>query len=128
MMSSHEYLPKNRRAEPLPCWLVEIVHKDGVESFDPVGLMMYVIRRGEDLTKLTPICGLYSDVSSKPAVLYRSHNVEIALHPEELYRLASYSLHCGEYTKLRSEFGLFREIEASHYSFELESSQELQAV
>jgi hypothetical protein len=127
-VSSNDYPPRNRRAEPLPCWLVEIVHKDGIKTFDPVGLILYVIRRGEELLKLKPMCGLYSDVSNQPAVLYRSNDVEIALSPEELYRLASYSLHCGEYQRLRNEFGIFHEIDAKHYPFELSSSVELQAI
>lgn len=121
------YPPKNRRASPLPDWLIEIAHDGGIDAYDPVGLILYILKNGDDLLKLKPIKGLYSDLSNSPALLYRSSNVEIALSPEELLRLASYSLLSHEYASLRSTFGVFREITADHYAFELEMNEDLQA-
>lgn len=117
MTTPTNYPPKNRRASALPDWMIEIVDADGIKSFDPIGLLIYTIKHGDEFLKLKPIKGLYSDVSNQGAVLYRSYNVELAVSPEELYRICAYALHRNEYEKLRQSFGNFREIDREHYVF-----------
>lgn len=125
------YELKNRSAESLPVLELRVDHAGGSRKTCPNGFVACAIwshsgKRPDlpesflssdlfDIKAPEPIPELASIISGKPALRYRADDVEIALAPEELYRLASHALRRNEYFALRDRFGLFHEIHEDYY-------------
>ncbi len=81
----------NRRPKPehlayLGVIGIEVITADGVIKTDPNGLV--IASSQSAWKKWRPINGCASVCSGEPAVLYRTHEAEIALTPDELRRLS----------------------------------------
>jgi len=127
------YEPKNRSSDTLPLLELRVDHAGGSLKTCPNGFAACAIwsqsGRKPDLPDsflgkgsetfniktLEPVPGLASILSGKPAVRYRADDLDIALTPDELYRLASHSLSPDEYLALRDRYGMFHEIHEDFY-------------
>lgn len=114
-MTHPTYPPKNRRSTSLPILRIEIEHSEGIEVFDPNGILMALVREPARLFGLAPLPSRASDLSLEPAVLYRADDLEVALSPEELIRLAAHNLAPVEYKALRDRFGMAHEWHEDFY-------------
>jgi hypothetical protein len=79
--------PKNRQAEKLPVLRLEVEHAYGVLIKDLNDMAMAVIMKPDNLLTLKPVEGARSVLSGRPAVVYRSLDLEIPLAPDKLFRL-----------------------------------------
>ena len=117
--------PKNRRSESLDVVALEIRHADGTLAMDPNGMAKTVFTEPDKLLDLKPLDGVASVLSGRPAVLYRSMDLEIPLTPDEGYRLCAHALYPDEYFTLRDRYGEFYEIHAPDF-FNAETGEAMQ--
>lgn len=105
-MADYSSVPRaarNRMPKALPGALdIEVEHKDGILTCDPNAFML-ACHNGE-VDRLKPI-DRESFLSKRPALLYRSGDLEIALTGEEIHRLAMGALRSDEYGRLVERFG-----------------------
>ena len=97
--------PKNRRGENLDVLVLQIQHADGTLAMDPNGMAKAVFTEPDTLLDLKPLDGVASILTGRPAVLYRSMDLEIPLAPDECFRLCAHALEPDEYFALRDRFG-----------------------
>lgn len=115
--------PKNRRPVALPILRIEIEDANRVQVMDPNRFALFGFRMNQRIRRqpedgrpfiaevseadeLVPLSDRRSDISGEPAVLYRSNDLEIALTPAELARLASLNLAPNEFFALLDKFGM----------------------
>lgn len=98
--------PQNRLPTDrcLPVLKIEIEHADGVVMTDLLGPLGDV--HFDSLRMLQPFPDLRSLISGKPALIYREHDLEIHLTPDEAFRLCDRSLRPSEYEALMRHFGI----------------------
>ena len=97
---------KNRKPESLPAFVIRIASADGVEEFDPVGILDQMLDYQLDFA---PLPDERSQLSGEPAIIYRSGDLELRLSPLELRRLVSFDLQNAEFCALRDRYGMARE-------------------
>ena len=117
-MFNPKYPPRNRRATELPVLRIEIEHADGTEVFDPNGMIGFLLTRKNDMLAWRPVPGRVSDISGKPALLYRAADYEVALTPEEMLRYTAYDLKPDEFFAIRERLGDHFEIHDDMYDEE----------
>jgi len=83
---------------------IEVVDANGTRSYDPNGAV-HAFCIHDQHESLRPIDGLKSVCSGEPAVLYRTWEAEIALTPEEVYRLTMRALTPDEFTAICDAVG-----------------------
>ena len=114
--------PKNRRHHRLSVLRIEIEDAEGIQVFDPNGVVLWDLMGGT--TRLKPY-NLIADMHGRlygigltidnRVVLYRSDDLEIRLTPDQLHRLISLNITPNEYDHLRELFGMFYEIHEDFY-------------
>lgn len=90
---------------------IQIVDMGRTQLFNPNTVKIAAIN--DSLLLGTPVGP--SDISGEPGYLYRTHELQILLTKEELYRLALRTLHPGEALALLKRFGEFFEIHDDFY-------------
>jgi len=90
---------------------IEILHRDGTETFDPNGIIAAVMDGPPDW----PSTPTPSAISGSPAVIYKTIDVEVPLTSAEVYRLIMKSLQPVEYFALRAAVGDIFEIHDDFY-------------
>jgi hypothetical protein len=125
-MTNERFPPRNRLPDELPILRIEVEHADGLEAFDPNGMIICLLGRKAEMLAWNPLPDRVSDVSGEPAVLYRSHDCEVALAPEELVRYVGHALKPEEYFALRERHGDHFEIHDDFY--DAETGEALQSV
>jgi hypothetical protein len=112
------YPPKNRPEHETGLGPVdiEVVYDGGTLKTDPNGSIAIAIA-GQLPEAVKPLAGLRSVLSGRPAVLYRTIDVEIALAEDEVIRLMGRELQPAEHRQLLEHFGDFFEIHGDYYDF-----------
>ena len=103
------------KRKTLPVLLIELEHGGGVENFDHNSIIWLFLQRGDDVLSWKPVTGRVSDLSGKPAILYRAHDYEICLTQDEMLRYIGKDLKPEEYRKLRDKHGDHFEIHDDFY-------------
>jgi hypothetical protein len=103
-MRDDRFPARNRTQSPLPFMRLEVEHGDGIEVYDPNGMIGAGLN--DAWRSLSPVADRVSILSGAPAVIYRADDLEIPLSPEELRRFALHALAPREYRKLRDVFGM----------------------
>ena len=98
---------------------LEIISGAGVEVFDPNSLALAVMRK----RAFTPAAGQGSDVSSEPALIYRTFEFECRLTPAELNRMVRRALRPTEVHKLIDKHGMRFEWHEDFYDEDGEALQ-----
>jgi hypothetical protein len=93
---------------------VEIVDRTGTRSYNPDSVFG-VFGCDELHRSLIPVEGARSICSGDPAVLYRTHEAEIALTPEEVYRLTMRALTPEEFKAIYERVGYIWELHEDFY-------------
>lgn len=93
---------------------IEIRHRDGIEVFDPNSFIHFMFSEPQKLDGWEST-GDRSVISGKPALVYKTHQVEVALSKDEIHRLAMLSLTSKEFHTLQSKVGIFHEIHDDFY-------------
>lgn len=94
---------------------IEIHHDDGVAAYDPNSIIMALVSNPRAFNKWTR-AGTRSAISNEPALVYKTHQVEVALTSGEIYRLVMRSLQPEEFFALRKHTGDFFEIHDDFYN------------
>lgn len=105
--------PRNRRSVSLGILDVEIEGAEGVYNTDPNGTAMMAVT-GE-YPNLTPIAGLKSEISGKPAYYVRVDDIQMALSFEEMDRFFRHALRKREVEYLIERYGMFHEVHGDFY-------------
>ena len=105
-MDHPDFPPRNRQARELPVLRVEIEHAGGVEVMDPNTCIALAVLDPGRVLAFEALAGRVSDVSGRPAILYRAGDVEAALAPDEMLRLISRDLRPEEFFALRRRYGV----------------------
>ncbi len=112
---SNKFPAVNRKLHPeLAVIEAQIVWKDGsvVLTYNDLALAAHL----ESLPLGEP-CAV-SDISGRPAYLYRSRDLEVALSRTELYRFMRHNLEPQEFFALAKKYGVFFEIHDDFYDEE----------
>ena len=104
----------NRFKTGLEVLELEVLWENGKFQGDPNKFA--VVSYQESIELGNPIT--VSDLSSEPAYVYRSKNIELGLTKNELYRFLRKNLDSDEQQLLLKQFGDFYEIGTSFYSKE----------
>ena len=103
----------------LPLLRLEIAHQDGVDVFDPNGLIVKIAGSSDLEAEWKPLgwegTHVRSVLSARPAVVYRSGDKQIPLTVSELRRLVLSALRPPEVLALLEVFGDFFEIHDDFY-------------
>jgi hypothetical protein len=102
---------KNRQPESLPALLKQIVTGQGMMEFDPNTLQQVAMEK----LAFVPLHDVRSELSGKPAVIYRSFDLELKLSPAELRRLILHDLHKREFFTLLNRYGMAYEWRGDFY-------------
>lgn len=108
-----DFSPKNRRSVSLGILDIEIESKEGIHKTDPNGAAQMACLG--DYPNLTPIDGLKSELSRKPAIKIRFDNIELALAFDEMDRLFRRQLRRKEVLYLIKTYGMFHEVHEDFY-------------
>lgn len=119
---------RNRSHSPLPILEIRVLHRDGIETTDPNGVVasavygatgqmpqFVAVKQIIKLRELRPRKGTKSIVSGKPALICHTHNDVAALSHDEMHRLFDRNLTPEEYFTIRNFFGIFHEIHEDFY-------------
>jgi hypothetical protein len=93
---------------------IEIHHAQGAEVYDPNTIVMKLLSNTSVFENLQSPAVL-SVLSGRPALVYKTSEVELALAPDEIERLVMRSLSQGEVRELRKQYGSFFEIHDDFY-------------
>lgn len=110
---SEKYPARNRPTNQLGFLDIEIVHSGGTLLLDPNKCALHSVYRNFPIDE--PLEGVESDLSSTPAYIYRTDNIELKLNKAELERLTAHRLTVREYFFLLTHFGVFFEIHDDFY-------------
>ena len=94
---------KNRKPESLPVLVIQILSGDGTEEFDPNSLIIQMV---DDRRHFLPLADERSELSGKPAIIYRCLDLELKLSPPELRRMVLRDLHKKELFTLLNRHGM----------------------
>lgn len=94
---------------------IEIHHAGGVEAFDPNSLIIRIFD-APPTSQSWPALDKTSIISGEPAVVYKTHEVEVPLTVDEIVRLTTRSLTPVEFFVLLNETGGFFEIHGDFYN------------
>lgn len=118
-----KYPAKNRpTAGGLSLLEIEVVSGRGKELFNPVAIILAATQGRFD--EISPIAGLTSDISSEPALSYRTEQVQLNLTPQEFRRLLLRNLTPAEFFALVNRYGVFYEICFDFYNPETGVAQQ----
>jgi hypothetical protein len=93
---------------------IEIHHANGTEVLDPNGVTIAMVSNPPAHRTWKPTDRV-SIISGEPAILYKTHEVELALTPDETYRLVMRCLTRDEFRSLHKQVGSFFEIHGDFY-------------
>lgn len=110
---SDKYPPVNRTVTGLGTVEIRVHHATGYKLFDPNSSTLAAHSGPAELALGEP-CTV-SQVSGKPAYLYRNDKVELALTAEELCRLFMSNLRPEEFLAIVKQVGVFYEISGGRY-------------
>jgi hypothetical protein len=85
---------------------LELEHKNGVEVFDPNQQIARILENPEAVGQWQPVPGARSVISGKPAVLYRTGDLEVPLTVDEYVALVGRELEPEEFFKLLEHYGM----------------------
>jgi len=93
---------------------IEIVDARGTHPYDPHSLLIdFEGHRAHE--RLQPIEGVMSVCSGMPAVIFRTNEAEIALTPDEVFRLRMCALTPDEFTAICEAVGATYELNLGNY-------------
>lgn len=98
------WVKKNREHVKLPAPQLVVTAANGNRLYTPNTLVLAAFE-GE-LRELPVLPKVLSALSGRPALVYRTEDVKVALTPEELQRLVQRALSPTEYFKLRDYYGI----------------------
>jgi len=114
-MHDDHFPPRGRLPASMTIRGVSIEHADGTETFDHNGIVEFLAMRVEEARALRAVPFVTSVLSGRPALRYRTHDVEIPLTADEIAGLVGTELCPTEYVALRGRFGTFFEIHDDFY-------------
>ena len=115
MEHDREHPPKNRLAKQREVLDIEVEHASGVEHFDPNAQIMALAVSPEFVAAWKPVEGAVSSISGAPAIIMRTHDLEIALTVDEYAGLVGNELEPHEFKALLARYGSFFEIHDDFY-------------
>lgn len=107
--------PRNRLPEARPVLNIEVEHASGIEHFDPNTQIMALIVRPEFVAAWKPLDGPVSVISGAPAIIVRTHDLELPLTVDEYAGLVGNELEPHEFKALLARYGSFFEIHDDFY-------------
>jgi len=110
--------PRNRLASPRPVLDIEVEHADGVVQFNPNSQIMALVERPDALAAWRPVDGAVSAISGEPAIIVRTHDLEIPLTVDEYAGFVGKELQPEEFKVLLDRYGSFFEIHDDFYDAE----------
>ena len=113
-----EHPPKNRLASPRQVLDIEVEHAGGVVQFNPNSQIMALVERPDAMAAWRPVDGAVSAISGEPAIIVRTHDLEIPLTVDEYAGLVGSELRPDEFKALLDRYGSFFEIHDDFYDAE----------
>ena len=113
-----DHPPKNRLATAREVLDIEVEHASGIERFDPNTQIMALVVKPEFVAAWKPVDGAVSIVSGAPAIILRTHDLEIPLTVDEYAGLVGSELQPDEFKALLDRYGSFFEIHDDFYDAE----------
>lgn len=110
-----DFPTKNRVTPVLEVCRIEVEHAGGVKVFDPNAQIIFLHTDADQVRTWQPIPGRCSDISGKPAILYRSSDLELVLTVPEWVAMVGNELEPHQFFALRERFGDFFEIHDDFY-------------
>ncbi|MGU3656161.1 hypothetical protein ACLBYM_05265 [Methylobacterium fujisawaense] len=107
--------PRNRLPEARPVLDIEVEHASGTEHFDPNKQIMALVVSPEFVAAWKPVDGAVSVISGQPAIMVRTHDLEIPLTVDEYAGLVGNELEPDEFKALLARYGSFFEIHDDFY-------------
>lgn len=106
--------PKNRQKKTLGILEIEIHTNDTILKFDP-NSMAYTVGTWDWKNPMTPVDGLRSELSKRPAYFVFFDDLKLSLSLSEIDRLFRHDLKKTEYKKLLEKYGNFYQISDNFY-------------
>lgn len=110
-----EHPPKNRLATARTVLDIEVEHASGIEHFDPNTQIMALVVSPSFVAAWKPVEGAVSAISGAPAIVVRTHDLEIPLTVDEYAGLVGTELEPDEFKALLERYGSFFEIHEDFY-------------
>lgn len=93
---------------------IEIIHKNGVEVFDPVTIIMCLMKTPQSFELLEPT-DQTSVISGEPALRYKTSSCDVPLTAQEIHSLVMKNLSKEQFFALKKVTGDFFEIHDDFY-------------
>jgi hypothetical protein len=107
--------PRNRLPEARPVLDIEVEHASGTEHFGPNEQIMAFVVGPEMVAAWKPLDGVVSVISGAPAIIVRTHDLELPLTVDEYAGLVGCELEPHEFEALLARYGSFFEIHDDFY-------------
>lgn len=105
MEHDREHPPKNRLATPREVLDIEVEHASGIEHFDPNTQIMALVVRPSFVAAWKTVEGARSVISGEPAIILRTHDLEVPLTVDEYAGLVGSELEPHEVKALLRTYG-----------------------
>jgi hypothetical protein len=110
-----DHPPRNRLPTERHFLDMEVEHLSGVEHFDPNTQIMALATQPDFVAAWKPVEGTKSVISGRPAIVYRTADLEIPLTVDEYAGLVGCELEPEEFRTLLETYGTFHEIHDDFY-------------
>lgn len=118
----HRDRPQDPRMAHLGLIEIQLADAKGEKSYQPNDIVIAMLEGLKD--KLVPIDGVSSIINGEPAIYYRTREAELALTPDQAYRLVMLALTPKEFIAICDAVGATYEL---HDDFYTEDGVALQA-
>ncbi len=115
MAHDTDHPPRNRLPTERHFLDMEVEHLSGVEHFDPNTQIMALATQPDFVAAWKPVEGTKSVISGRPAIVYRTADLEIPLTVDEYAGLVGCELEPEEFRTLLETYGTFHEIHDDFY-------------